>query len=169
MIAKLKRISLRSKILILIFVGILLFITYQVSRIKTLDEIISDEQIQNLDALNVTIDFIWERKAFVVDDDASVESILEILSEIKVWPTYLPIDEFRKTIKNSYHIQFQYEKEAHIPYVDLFIYDKNSLSINGKYYKIIGGSKLEKIYDLTILAQPEDSLDQYYYDLIDSN
>ena len=169
MIEKLIRISVRSKILIFIFVFSILVITYQVSKIKTLDEIISDEQVQNLDALNITIDFIWERKAFVVNEAASVERILEILSEIKVWPTYFPIDEFHKTIKNSYHIQFQYEKDVKLPFVDLFIYDKYSLSINGKYYKIIGGSELEKIYDLTILAQPKDSLDEYYYDLIDSN
>jgi hypothetical protein len=166
---KLKMMSIRTKILLFLIILIVLFITYQATRITTLDEIISDEQVQNLDALNVTIDFIWERKAFVVIEAASVESILDIVSEIKVWPTYFPIDEFRNTIKNSYFIQFQYEKDAKLPFVDLFIYDKNSLSINGKYYKIIGGSELEKIYDLTILAQPADSLDQYYYDLIDSN
>ena len=142
---KLKMMSVRTKILLFLILIIVLFITYQVSRIKTLDEILSDEQVQNLDALNVTIDFIWERKAFIVIDAASVESILDIISEIKVWPTYFPIDDFRKTIKNSYHIQFQYEKDAQIPFVDLFIYDKNSLSINGKYYKIIGDSDLEKI------------------------
>jgi hypothetical protein len=166
---KLKMMSVRTKILLFLIILIVLFITYQATRIKTLDKIVSDEQVQNLDALNVTIDFIWERKAFVVNDDASIDRILEILSVVKVWPTYFPIVEFHNTIKNSYYIQFQYEKDAQIPFVDLFIYDKHSLSINGKHYKIIGGSELEKIYDLTILAQPEDSLDQYYYDLIDSN
>lgn len=166
---KSKLIKLHTKILFFLIIISILVITYQFSRIKTFDEIISEEQFQKTKALNVTIDFIWERKAFIVNDDASVDQLLEILSDIKVWPTYFPIDEFRKTIKNSYYIQFQYEKDAQIPFVDLFIYDKNSLSINGKDYKIIGGSELKKIYDLTILAQPEDSLDQYYYDLIDSN
>ena len=166
---KLKMMSVRTKILLFIIIIIIFFITYQVSRIKTLDEIISEQQIQNTNALNVTIEFIWERKAFVVNDDASVDRILEILSNIKVWPTYFPVVEFHNTIKNSYYIQFQYEKDAQIPFVDLYIYDKNSLRINGKYYKIVGVTELEKIYDLTILAQPEDSLDQYYYDLIDSN
>lgn len=166
---KLKMRALRYKILLFLIIISVLFITYQFSRIKTLDEIISEDQIQNTNVLNVTIDFIWERKTFVVNDDASVDRILEILFDIKVWPTYFPIVEFHNTIKNSYYIQFQYEKDEQIPFVDLFIYDKNSLSINGKDYKIIGGSELEKIYDLTILAQPEDSLDQYYYDLIDSN
>lgn len=169
MVEKIKKWSVRHKVALAIIILVILFITYQFIKITTLEEIITDEQVQKLDALHITVDFIWQKKAFFVDQEASIESILDILSDLTIWPTYLPIDEFNPELKNGYHVRFQYEKNANLPYFDLYIYDKHSLNMNGKYYKILGDSNLEKIYNIIILAQPENSLGQYYYDLMDSN
>lgn len=169
MLDRLNKLLPRTKVLLVLIAVIALLAAYQFVRITSLEEIISDEQVQKLDALHITVDFIWQKKAFFVDDAATLDSIMNILSGITVWPTYMPIEEYHKELKSGYQIRFQYEKNANLPYFDLYILDKNSLNINGKYYKILGSYDLDEIYNLIILAQPENSLGQYYYDLMDSN
>jgi len=102
-------------------------------------------------------------KELEVTGEKSIKKIVTLVENMKVRKKITLSDTYTPKLKSTYHLSF-YGPNDEIQ--SIYILNNKCIIINHKTYKIVGTPNLSSIYDIIILDQPEGSLDEFYYDLI---
>lgn len=102
-------------------------------------------------------------KEFEVNDEKLVYELFIFLENIKVRRIITNPTSYSPKLMNTYKLSI-HSKEG--KYLWLFIMNKNYIQINRETYKILGKVDLSRIYELVLLDQDKDSIDEYYFNLL---
>lgn len=117
--------------------------------------------------INSSIYFSYaSEKELEVIGKESIKKIVMILSDMKVRKELTFTKTYSPKLKNTYRLEL-YCGNNEIQRINIL--NSKYIQINQKNYKVIGKSNLSKIYEIIILDQPEGTLDQFYYDVININ
>lgn len=106
------------------------------------------------------------KKELDVTTDEFLEELFELMENIKVMKKITTLESYRPQFKETYWLTF-YGEDNKYHYIDIL--NSKYIRINNRYYKIIGTPDLSRVYDIIILDQAEETLDEFYYDLIENN
>lgn len=106
------------------------------------------------------------KKELDVTTEESLEELVELMENIKVMKKITTLESYRPQFKETYWLTF-YGEDNKYHYIDIL--NSKYIRINNRYYKIIGNPDLSRVYDIIILDQAEETLDEFYYDLLENN
>ena len=106
-------------------------------------------------------------KELEVTGQESIDQIVTLLNDIKVRRLLNEPISWRPKFKSTYSFSFlsaNNEKQT------IQILSSQYIRINNTtMYKIIGKPDISKLYELILLDQPNETLDKFYYDMIDKD
>jgi len=106
------------------------------------------------------------KKELDVITEESLEELIELMENIKVMKTITTLESYRPKFKETYWFTL-YEEDNKYHYIDIL--NSKYIRINNQNYKIVGTPDFSKVYDIIILDQADETLDEFYYDLIENN
>ncbi|QZY57061.1 hypothetical protein [Crassaminicella profunda] len=117
------------------------------------------------DEIKVSVHFSYlSRKDFKMNDEKLIDELFVLLESIKVRRVLVNPTCYSPKLMNTYWIMIHSMEGK---YLWLYIKDKNYISINGETYKILGKVDLRRIYELVLLDQDKDSINEFYFNLIE--
>ena len=150
-------------LLLLIVITVLYF--YPMSMRKIMQ---SNEELFVPQSIKADVYFphLLSTKEFYVNDDNLVSELYQLVGDIKVRRIIIKPDSYIPKLMNTYWLSIQSKEEK---ILRIFITNENYIQINDKTYKIVGKVDLRRIYELVLLDQDKDSLDEYYFNILKDN
>jgi len=105
-------------------------------------------------------------KELDVTTEESLEELIELMENIKVMKKITTLESYTPRFKETYWFTF-YGEDNKYHYIDIL--NSKYIRINNRYYRIVGTTDLSRVYDIIILDQAKETLDEFYYDLIENN
>lgn len=161
---------MKKIILLLILVAAALIIS--ISYFRSL-EVGSILELNTEEALpNEINSFIWfssmSEKELMVNGKDSIKEIVSLLENLKVRKRITsPFPAYNPKLKETYGLDV-YKSNGEISSIRI-LNSKDIVIDHKNYYRIVGNPDLSKLYEIIILDQPEGTLDELYYDLLDYN
>mgnify|MGYP000856622500 CR=1 FL=1 len=100
-------------------------------------------------------------KELEVTGKESIDQIVTLLESMKVRKLVRSPNEWSPEFKNTYLFIFDIENKENLT---INILNSKYIKINQNTYKIIEKPDLSKLYEIIILDQPKDTLDNFYYE-----
>lgn len=162
-----KSILNKTKFTVTILLVILISIGYFCNYYKSIHKISDITTLSNFELIEMKLRIRSLYEPFFINNPETISEIVAILSEIRV----IPSKDYTKTYalhhKKNYLIQFRENELDPRKSLTIFISNKSHIQINGDSYKVIGQSRIEELYKITIMSQDLNLIDQKYIDLID--
>jgi len=106
-------------------------------------------------------------KELEVTGKDSIKQIVTLLKDIKVRRLLYEPNSWRPKFKSTYRFDFY---SANNEKQTIQILSSQYIRINHTtMYKIIGKPDISKLYEIIILDQPNETLDEFYYNMIDKD
>lgn len=105
-------------------------------------------------------------KELEVTGKESIEQIVTLLEGMKVRKLLKSPNEWSLEFKNTYLFFFDIENKENLT---INILNSKYIKINQNTYKIINKPDLSKLYEIIILDQPKDTLNNFYYEQIENS
>lgn len=106
------------------------------------------------------------KKELDVTTEESLEELVELIENIKVMKKITTLESYSPQFKETYWLTL-YGEDNKYNYIDIL--NSKYIRINNRDYKIVGTPDLSRVYEIIILDQAEETLDEFYYDLIKNN
>lgn len=166
-----RSISMNKKIIVLIIILIILLAIFYFRPLEV-KELINPLSSRNLPLKVESVIFFsaHSKKELSVTNEESLEELIRLIENIKVKKKIITLGSFSPQFKETYWFTLYGQQNSKYQYIDIL--SSKYIRINNRDYKIVGNPNLSRIYDIIILDQldqSEETLDEFYYDLLDNN
>lgn len=103
-------------------------------------------------------------KDFKMKDNNLINELFMFLENIKVRKIIMNPSFYSPKLMNTYMLTIHSQEGK---YLWIYIMDDKYIRIEGEVYRIVDEVDLSKIYELILLDQDEDSINEFYFNLLE--
>jgi len=152
--------------ILIIAIGILYF-AYTTSQKPLYDVLAQKSDLNSITNIESTIYFnIYDPITLSIDKEDSITQMMSIFKEMRV--KKVDVDNVTSVAEYFHAYHFQVKDEADDLLISFRLDSSGYITFdNGDRYKILSKYNFEKFYEIIILSQDQEDVDEFYYEFLD--